>query len=144
MNLTFVTLAGRRLEKRGGTGEPLTRLFHAFPGGRIGLGLLVLRVALGVTVVMQGRIILTGSRDVGTAAWVAGLLGAVSGILLLIGLITPIAAAIAAFAGVGAGLTPGFVMVVALAMVLLGPGAYSLDARLFGLREIIIPSRNSQ
>jgi hypothetical protein len=29
--------------------------------------------------------------------------------------------------------------VVAVAVMLLGPGAFSLDARLFGLREIIIP-----
>jgi hypothetical protein len=31
------------------------------------------------------------------------------------------------------------VMVVAVAVILLGPGALSLDARLFGRREIIIP-----
>ena len=143
MNLPFVTL-GKRLEKRGRTGVALTRLFNAFPDGRIGLGLLVLRVALGVTVMMQGRIVLTGGSDAGSAAWFACLLGVAAGILLLIGLLTPIAAGAAAFAGAGIGLTVGFVTVVALAMVLLGPGAYSLDARLFGLREIIIPSRNSQ
>ena len=93
---------------------------------------------------MQGRIILTGSSEVGTGAWLAGLLGGAAGILLLIGLLTPIAAAAGAFAGAGIGLTVGFVTVVALAMVLLGPGAYSLDSRLFGLREIIIPSRGCQ
>lgn len=31
------------------------------------------------------------------------------------------------------------VFVVALAVVFLGPGAFSLDARLFGRREIVIP-----
>lgn len=32
-----------------------------------------------------------------------------------------------------------FVIVVSSAVVCLGPGAYSIDARLFGRREIIIP-----
>ena len=31
------------------------------------------------------------------------------------------------------------IIVMAIAIVLLGPGAYSLDARLFGRREIVIP-----
>jgi hypothetical protein len=35
------------------------------------------------------------------------------------------------------------VVAVALALVLLGPGAYSLDARFFGLRQIIIPPTRS-
>jgi hypothetical protein len=33
------------------------------------------------------------------------------------------------------------VMAVSTAIALLGPGAFSLDARLFGQREIIIPDR---
>ncbi|HTP34796.1 MAG TPA: hypothetical protein VMJ75_21615 [Candidatus Acidoferrales bacterium] len=32
-----------------------------------------------------------------------------------------------------------FVAIVATALALLGPGTFSVDARLFGLREIIIP-----
>jgi hypothetical protein len=32
-----------------------------------------------------------------------------------------------------------FLIVMALVAVLVGPGAYSLDARVFGRREIIIP-----
>ena len=31
--------------------------------------------------------------------------------------------------------------IIAVAIVFLGPGAFSLDARLFGRREIIIPPR---
>jgi uncharacterized membrane protein YphA (DoxX/SURF4 family) len=37
------------------------------------------------------------------------------------------------------GLMTMFVAVVAATVILLGPGAFSLDARLFGRREIIIP-----
>jgi uncharacterized membrane protein YphA (DoxX/SURF4 family) len=99
---------------------------------------------LGVTIPLQARILLTGTSDGGSGSWLAGLLGMAAGVLLLVGLLTPIAAAVAAFAGAGLGVTAGFVTVVALAMILLGPGAYSVDARLFGLREIIIPSRSSQ
>jgi uncharacterized membrane protein YphA (DoxX/SURF4 family) len=32
-----------------------------------------------------------------------------------------------------------YLAVISLAIVLLGPGAFSLDARLFGRREIVIP-----
>jgi uncharacterized membrane protein YphA (DoxX/SURF4 family) len=33
---------------------------------------------------------------------------------------------------------------IALAVICLGPGAFSLDARLFGRREIIIPARSAK
>jgi hypothetical protein len=36
-------------------------------------------------------------------------------------------------------LTMVFIVVVVAAIILLGPGSLSLDARLFGRREIIIP-----
>jgi hypothetical protein len=35
-----------------------------------------------------------------------------------------------------------FVGIMAVAIMLLGPGAFSLDCRLFGRREIIIPHGN--
>jgi len=77
-----------------------------------------------------------------------------AGFLLLVGLITPIAAAAVGFIAaatsasiipaIDGGATPSrlvfaFVAVIATAVVVLGPGAFSIDARLFGLREIIIP-----
>jgi len=84
----------------------------------------------------------------------AALLAIVIGTLLLIGFLTPVAGALAALDALGltlswvpapasnlfdAKLPTVLVVVVSAAIVFLGPGAISLDARLFGRREIIIP-----
>jgi len=82
------------------------------------------------------------------------LLTVASGALLLTGYLTRLAAIVAVLAGVGSmcswfaaptvdvletRLTAALATVIAAAVVCLGPGAFSLDARLFGRREIIIP-----
>ena len=79
-----------------------------------------------------------------------------SGIALLLGYLTPVAATLAALTSLVAGLawplplsldpdatrlTSVLLMVIAVALVCLGPGAFSLDARNYGRREIIIPHR---
>jgi uncharacterized membrane protein YphA (DoxX/SURF4 family) len=76
------------------------------------------------------------------------------GIALLIGLLTPVVSAAATIGyltmGVSSFLTnhanehisafTAFdLAAISVALVLLGPGAFSLDARLYGRREIIIP-----
>jgi uncharacterized membrane protein YphA (DoxX/SURF4 family) len=86
--------------------------------------------------------------------WTAGALAIASGVCLLIGLLTPLISAIVALGSLGVALcwltviarTPlgdksvlWNMIVIAVAITLLGPGAFSLDARLFGRREIIIP-----
>jgi uncharacterized membrane protein YphA (DoxX/SURF4 family) len=78
----------------------------------------------------------------------------VVGVLVVIGLFTPFACASASvtllfiwftkmpfFNSAGTGDTAAVLDVVAIscALILLGPGALSVDARLFGRREIIIP-----
>jgi uncharacterized membrane protein YphA (DoxX/SURF4 family) len=78
----------------------------------------------------------------------------VSGVCLLTGLLTPLMSVVMGIATAGNAMSwlsppPGNLldgMLVSLEMIvmvaaigLLGPGAFSLDARLFGRREIVIP-----
>ena len=87
-------------------------------------------------------------------AWALAWLVLGSGILLLLGLLTPLAASVSAlaetmvylwhpvWAGSFLGLLTADATVVAVAIILLGPGAISLDAHFFGRRKIIIPRVN--
>ena len=99
----------------------------------------------------------TGSRGDWwtTAALLSGLLLVLSGACLLIGFLTPIVSVLAGVACIAStisllppppvNLFDGALVsldmaAMAVAVALLGPGAFSLDARLFGRREIVIPS----
>lgn len=140
-------------EERGGT--RLRGLFSlTFPNGRTGIALLLLRGAVGLSAVIQGGAYLFGNGNSTLRTWVVGLLVTVAGASLLIGLLTPIACILIGLCSVGLALswlpTPVpnlfetnlsllFVVVMTTTLVLSGPGAFSLDARLFGRREIIIP-----
>jgi uncharacterized membrane protein YphA (DoxX/SURF4 family) len=73
---------------------------------------------------------------------------AAAAVLLLVGLWTPIASAVITVAELGFAMSHpanpwSFVHVATLgaALALLGPGSCSLDARLFGRKQIQIPSR---
>jgi uncharacterized membrane protein YphA (DoxX/SURF4 family) len=130
----------------------LQRLFSTFPGGWPGVGLLLLRVAVGAIIAVQGALYLAGAAAF--SVWIAGFLAIASGASLLLGFLTPLGAI---FTGVGCAAmtlswfpTPAhslielklsaiLVVTMAGAILLLGPGALSIDARLFGRREIIIP-----
>jgi uncharacterized membrane protein YphA (DoxX/SURF4 family) len=142
--------------------SPLTclvvqRLFSTFPSGSPGVGLLLLRAALAVALLVHGAKCL-GDHHSTLGASAVGVMVALSGGLLLLGLMTPLAGLLAAV-GTGAlsvswlpsphpnvfdvGLTALLVVLVAVATALLGPGAFSLDAVLFGRREITIPQKRA-
>jgi uncharacterized membrane protein YphA (DoxX/SURF4 family) len=125
----------------------------AFPGGWPGVGLLLLRAALGVTAAIQAGAYI-GHNNPTPATWAIGLLAIASGSSLLIGFLTPVASVLVGLVAIfvamssfpltapnllDAALPTVFLVVVAAAVVFLGPGALSLDARRFGRREIIIP-----
>lgn len=131
----------------------LLRLFTpTFPGGRAGAGLLLLRAALGSTAVIKGGAHLSGQDGAQLVPLMVGFLAVVGGTSLLIGCLTPLACILSGSCSalltnteslsavpLGDGLSLLLVPCVSAAVVLLGPGAFSLDARLFGRREIIIP-----
>ena len=125
-----------------------------YPGGKPGIGLLLLRAAVGVTAIAQGGVYLSEPGHSTVGMWIVGLLVIASGALLLIGFLTKSAGVVVGLSSIGVALSLApvpalnlfdtklsiiFVIVIAAAIILLGPGAFSLDSRLFGRREIIIP-----
>ena len=125
-------------------GADLQRYFSSFPTGVPGLGLLLLRVAVGVGAGLLPVVQAFAAR--GPHTW-ASLVACVLGAMLVLGLLTPVSglglAAIGLAVSTGAhasmsGVDGVLGAATALAVALLGPGAYSLDARLFGRREIVV------
>jgi uncharacterized membrane protein YphA (DoxX/SURF4 family) len=115
---------------------------------------MVLRAAAGITLFAQGFAYLVGWRELAFITWAVALLALASGVLLLVGYLTPIASVLAGSISVGSKflwlqasspnlfeskLATALTASIAVAIVCLGPGAFSVDARLFGRREIIIP-----
>ena len=132
-------------------------LFSGFPGGLPGIALLLLRAVIGVAIVVEGEALI-GRPDATPALWLIGLSALASGCMLLIGLLTPLAGVLVGLDVMGIFLSAPsvstlvvldsrtsliFGLTILLAIMGLGPGRFSVDARLFGQREIIIPLPNS-
>ena len=112
----------------------------------------VLRAALGIMLLVHGGSNWFGRETPSTWAQILGLSAFVAGTALLFGFLTPLFcfiifldSAVSIFLSVQ--MTTLFFpaicgMAVSAALILLGPGAFSLDARLFGRREIIIPAQS--
>ena len=124
----------------------MQRLFSMFPNGWPGGGLLILRLAAGGLLLTQvSAIFLPGAHwDVITPVSV----GIAAGLLLLIGLWTPLGCLLAVVAeswlALAGGIAPQpavLLLAISVAIVMLGPGSWSFDAVLFGRRRLDITDR---
>ena len=129
-------------------------MFSTFPDGLPGIGLVLLRAALGGLLTISAITYLRERQDPKSLTVILLLLMFVSSALLIAGYRTR-PAAIAAIMTIFGGMilssrapssdlldtliSQAFAIVIAAAVACLGPGAFSLDSRFFGRREIIIP-----
>ena len=129
----------------------LRRLYGGFPVGGAALALLLLRSTAGGVLLWQASCYWRAG-DTESLAMGAG--SALAGVLLIAGLFTPVVAVGIVLRGVAikagwlpnsvppvlqTAITTAFAFAIMASLALLGPGALSIDARLFGRRRIIIP-----
>jgi putative oxidoreductase len=119
----------------------MRRLFSSFARGWPGIGLLLLRIASGGFLITYGVEKCRAGQPMGSL--IVGLFAVADGALLATGLWTPIAGPLVilistwgilvqqedAHAGI-------LLAAIGAALALVGPGALSLDARLFGWKRI--------
>ena len=115
----------------------MRRLFFTYTEGWPGIALLLMRIAAGAALVASpgGSVIWHGIRII-------------SGILLVAGLWTPIAGTLVVvtqiwliFDKTGDAWAQLMLGIIGAALALLGPGSWSIDARLFGWKRIDFPDR---
>ena len=123
----------------------MQRLFSTFPEGWPATGLIVLRAATTIPLVH----FVAGSQGATfPVSVIFQFLAAICSALLTIGLWTPVAGLFLAVSEVSLLLFPTIngsmhILLAALgaALAMIGPGAWSVDARLFGRKRIRIPQR---
>ena len=107
----------------------MRRLFSTFASGAPGVGLLLLRAAAAASLAAPAVRMATGTpSDLGV---VGSVLCAADGLLLAVGL-------------PGRACSGLMLAAVTAALVMLGPGAWSVDARLFGWKRIEIAPRKDR
>jgi len=128
----------------------LQRLFSTFADGWPGIGLLLLRLLTAAALIYFGIVGVLASPPLATV--VLQIFGIGAGILILVGLWTPVAGTLAAIAEVSIACSrllshsgnpwiPIAETVLGAILAMVGPGACSVDARLFGRKHIDFPER---
>jgi|SRR5580658_7349543 uncharacterized membrane protein YphA (DoxX/SURF4 family) len=135
----------------------LQRTFSGFPTGGPGLALLLLRFVVGGAASSQACLFVAANHGA-TASVVVSLMALVTGLALIIGVMTPIASVLLSVGGLLLAVHPSVsghlllfesgmarleFIVMSVALIPLGPGALSLDARMYGRREIEVSGNGS-
>jgi len=128
----------------------LQRLFSTFARGWPGLGLLLLRLLTSSAFIYFGIVSILAAPPLRIV--VLEILGVGAGLLFLVGLWTPAAGTLAAiiklwiagsryFSHSGNPWFPIIHAVLGAILAMVGPGAWSIDARLFGRKRVDFPER---
>ena len=129
-------------------GRVLRRLYSTFAGGWPGTGLLFLRLVVGSVLIVRAGLRL--SADPSPISTITSAVLGMTGFLLILGLWTPVIGTLAALVeGWKILLIPGdkwlwlLLGTICAALAMLGPGRWSIDARLFGWKRVEAPPRAS-
>jgi len=121
----------------------LQRLFSTFADGFPGGGILLLRVVAGGALINRGIAALSAETHTGL---VLPIVGAAAGLLMLGGLWTPVVGLLAgtveawiAFTQPGTQSLAIMLAGLAISLAMIGPGTWSIDAELYGRKQILPP-----
>jgi putative oxidoreductase len=124
----------------------MQRLFSTFANGWPGIGLLVQRLLIGSALLHYGIAQVEQTQNV--AIFAPSVIQATAGLLLIIGLWTPVVGVLAALAEIWTIFRHSedywiaiILGTLAASLAMIGPGAWSIDARLFGRKHMDIPER---
>lgn len=119
----------------------MRRLYSNFAGGLPGFGLLLMRLVVGAALVVRAYFAVRGASPINSM--VESLFLAGFGLMLVFGLWTPIVGTLVALLETwqiisiaGDWWVPLLLGTMGGALALLGPGLWSIDARLFGWRRV--------
>lgn len=124
-----------------GTLTLMQRLFTMFPSGMPGLALVLLRVSVAIALLLECY---AHRQELQSGKHAVAILLALA---LWAGFLTPIVVVLALVLhgliwsnlGIGSPVVASIVVLDALALAFLGPGAYSLDSRRYGRRVVVLP-----
>lgn len=129
----------------------LQRLYTTFPERLPGLGLLFLRVTAAGTLIFLTLCFFSEPVQITIREWLIYTAVFIFSAALLVGFLTPVFSALLATGGILFllwfpaqinSVFAAYLIILSVLILLLGPGAYSIDARFFGLREIVISKKD--